>query len=53
MAIGSIGRRKSVIYAEKPFISQRTKDELKPFLYMTAIGVPLVVIMWALGKERQ
>ena len=45
-------KRKTIIYAEKPDISRRTKAELKPLVYMAAIIAPLVVIMLVFRKEH-
>ena len=47
-----VAKRKTVIYPKKPTIAG-AKAELKPLIYLAAIGVPFMIIMWALRKERQ
>ena len=41
-----------MVSTKKTVLSAKEKAELKPFVYMLAIGVPLVAIMWALRKEN-
>ena len=45
-----VTKRKTVTYPEK--LGKPTRAELKPLVYMLAIGVPFVFIMWALRKEN-